>query len=231
MRPQPITATLSAARQLARVLPGLALVVVVAGCGADEATAPSTGTNVDAVAPVAAVPSTNPSRTVTATLTSPTPPEEEPDESADPPASNSGGYGIRIPRLNVTAPVVPITMTAQRALQPPRDPAVLGWWSEGAAPGARTGSAVLVGHSVRTGGGALNELAALSQGDAIEVNGWGTALTYRVQSVEVLSKDQVARDAERIFNQSGSGRLVVITCEDWDGSVWRSNVITVATPA
>jgi hypothetical protein len=55
-------------------------------------------------------------------------------------------------------------------------------------------------------------------------------LTYRVQSVDVLSKDQVARNPEEIFAQTGAGRLVVITCDDWDGKVWRSNIVTVAVP-
>lgn len=88
-----------------------------------------------------------------------------------------------------------------------------------------------MGHSVRTGGGALNELASLGGGDLIEVHGWGSTLTYRVVSAEVVSKSDLARRAEEIFNQSGPGRLVLITCEDWDGTTWRSNVVTVATPA
>jgi hypothetical protein len=47
----------------------------------------------------------------------------------------------------------------------------------------------------------------------------------------VLSKGEFARNAEQIFTQGGPGRLVVITCDDWDGIVWRSNIVTVATPA
>jgi LPXTG-site transpeptidase (sortase) family protein len=77
----------------------------------------------------------------------------------------------------------------------------------------------------------LNELASLGGGDLIEVSGWGSTLTYRVVSVEVVSKSDLARRAEEIFNQSGPGRLVLITCEDWDGTTWRSNVVTVAAPA
>ena len=36
--------------------------------------------------------------------------------------------------------------------------------------------------------------------------------------------------AEKIFSQSGTGRLVIISCEDWDGTAWRSNVVTIAAP-
>jgi LPXTG-site transpeptidase (sortase) family protein len=70
----------------------------------------------------------------------------------------------------------------------------------------------------------------LSRGDAIQVKGSDATLTYDVQSNEVLSKDQVARNAEQIFAQTGPGRLVLITCDDWDGSAWRSNVVTIAAP-
>jgi hypothetical protein len=46
----------------------------------------------------------------------------------------------------------------------------------------------------------------------------------------VLSKDEVARKAEEIFAQTGAGRLVIITCDDWDGKAWRSNIVTIAAP-
>jgi LPXTG-site transpeptidase (sortase) family protein len=144
----------------------------------------------------------------------------------------SGPYTLRIPRIGVDAPVIPIESNEDRVLLPPRDPGVAGWWSDGAAPGEPEGSAVLVGHTVRNnGGGIFDDVGTLRSGDTIEVVGSNSALPYRVQSVDVLSKDEVARNAEQIFNQAGPGRLVVITCDDWDGAVWRSNIITVAAPA
>jgi hypothetical protein len=51
-----------------------------------------------------------------------------------------------------------------------------------------------------------------------------------VKSINVLSKEEVARNAEEIFAQTGPDRLVIITCDDWDGSAWRSNIVTIATP-
>ncbi len=77
----------------------------------------------------------------------------------------------------------------------------------------------------------FDDMKDLSRGDAIQVKGSDSALTYRVKSVDVLGKDEVARQAEEIFAQSGAGRLVIITCDDWDGSAWRSNIVTVAAPA
>jgi LPXTG-site transpeptidase (sortase) family protein len=109
---------------------------------------------------------------------------------------------------------------------------VAGWWSDGAAPGEAHGSAVLVGHTVRNkGGGVFDDMGQLTRGDAIAVEASDSTLAYRVQSIEVLSKDEVARSAEKIFAQTGTGRLVLITCDDWDGTAWRSNIVTIATPA
>jgi LPXTG-site transpeptidase (sortase) family protein len=147
-------------------------------------------------------------------------------------AAIEGPYTLRIPRIGVEAPVVPIESNEDRVLLPPRDPGIAGWWRDGAAPGEPEGSAVLVGHTVRNnGGGVFDHVGTLRNGDTIEVEGSRSALTYRVQSVEVLSKEDVARDAEQIFTQTGPGRLVVITCDDFDGTTWRSNIVTVAVPA
>ena len=89
----------------------------------------------------------------------------------------------------------------------------------------------MVGHSVRNdGGGVFDDLSDMRRGNTIEIEGADSALTYRVQSVDVLSKDELARSAEKIFAQTGTGRLVIISCEDWDGTVWRSNVVTIAAP-
>ena len=90
---------------------------------------------------------------------------------------------------------------------------------------------MVVGHTVRRGGGVFDSVGDLGRGDAIEVKGSDSELTYRVKSVQVLDKHEVARQAEEIFSQSGAGRLVIITCDDWDGTAWASNIITVATPA
>jgi sortase (surface protein transpeptidase) len=55
-------------------------------------------------------------------------------------------------------------------------------------------------------------------------------LTYRVDSIDVLSIDDFARKAPQIFKQTGAGRLVLITCGDFVGTVWRSNIVISAEP-
>jgi LPXTG-site transpeptidase (sortase) family protein len=153
----------------------------------------------------------------------------------EPTAKHGGGiegpHVLRIPRIGVDAHIVPIKSNDEGILKPPRDPSVAGWWSDGAAPGEPQGSAVLVGHAVRNkGGGVFDDLGDLSRGDAIGLGGSHSTLIYRVQSIDVLSKDDFARTAAQIFDQTGAGRLVVITCGDFNGRVWRSNIVIIAAP-
>lgn len=137
---------------------------------------------------------------------------------------------LRVPVLGITAPVVRIRSTPDRVLRPPANPAVVGWWSEGAAPGSAEGSAILVGHTVHTGGGVFDDMEQLGAGDRIEVETRTGRLAYRTTSVEVLSKTGLARQAEEIFAQSGPPRLVLVTCEGWDGRSFNQNIVAIARP-
>lgn len=121
-----------------------------------------------------------------------------------------------IPALGVDAPVVPVK-APNRTLTPPSDPQQLGWWADGARPGAGRGSALVTGHTVHTGGGALDDLETVEPGDQVVVRTSRSRLTYVVSTVKVYGKGALARQAERVFSQEVPGRLVVITCEDWNG--------------
>lgn len=106
------------------------------------------------------------------------------------------------------------------------------------APGAppvpaavAVGAAVLTGHTVHTGGGAFDDLERLAAGDDVVVRTARGRITYVVDSVRVLGRDQLARQSAKIFDQSGAARLVLITCEDWDGTAYRSNVVVTARPS
>ena len=90
---------------------------------------------------------------------------------------------------------------------------------------------MLVGHTLRhTDGGVFDEIGYLSRGDPIEVEGPHSTLTYRVDSIDVLSIGDFAHNAPQIFKQTGPGRLVLITCGNFDGTVWRSNIVIIAAP-
>ena len=136
---------------------------------------------------------------------------------------------IHLPRLGVRSRIQPIHV-AGSTLTPPSDPAVLGWWADGARPGDPRGSVLVTGHTVSTGGAALDRLEALRPGDAVTVRTRRDALEYAVRRVAVIDKGLVARRAERLFSQEVPGRLVLITCGDWDGFRHRSNVVVTAQP-
>jgi LPXTG-site transpeptidase (sortase) family protein len=147
------------------------------------------------------------------------------------PAPRVSGMPTRvvIPALGVDAPVRPIRAPGG-VLIPPSDPQELGWWADGAEPGATRGSALVTGHTVHTGGGALDDLETLQVGDLVKVHtshGW---VRYAVRDTEVYDKGNVARHAQRLFSQEAPGRLVLITCEDWDGERYLSNVVVTAVP-
>ncbi len=136
---------------------------------------------------------------------------------------------VAVPVLGIRAPVDPIEVEAG-ALTPPSDPGRIGWWADGARPGARHGKAVLTGHTVNAGGGAFDDLETLEAGQTVVVEATGGRVTYDVTSVRVLSREQLAQENESIFRPAGPHRLVLITCEDWDGVAYRSNVVVEAAP-
>jgi hypothetical protein len=123
------------------------------------------------------------------------------------------------------APVVPIKLAGSE-LVPPADPSVLGWWGKPA--GARTGTTLLTGHTVHTGGGELDDLGRTPVGSTARVSG----VTYDVKSVRTISKAQLARRAPVLFSQSGHPKLVVVTCEGYNPATgeYAGSVVVTATP-
>jgi sortase (surface protein transpeptidase) len=83
---------------------------------------------------------------------------------------------------------------------------------------------------VHTGGGALDHLDRLRPGDTVVVRTDRHRLRYAVTRVRVYTKGRIAADAGRLFSQRVAGRLVIVTCADWDGSRYLSNVVVTATP-
>ncbi|WBQ03298.1 class F sortase [Kribbella sp. CA-293567] len=134
---------------------------------------------------------------------------------------------IAIARLGVIAPVVPIKALGG-SLTPPSNPRQVGWWSGGALPGALRGSAVITGHTVHNGGGAFDDLEQVRSGDVVGVSTSRGLVRYRVTGVTTYRKQALARSAIELFGQSRPGRLVLVTCEDWTGKVYLSNVVVLA---
>jgi LPXTG-site transpeptidase (sortase) family protein len=215
VRGRRLTAVLLGAAAPALVAGGLLLAGGVGGPSAPAEVPPTSP-------PPAAVQVVEPGRTST--------------PSATPaPASSPADPGVRpelvvVPALGVRAPVAGIR-TEDGSLTPPSDPSRVGWWTGGARPGASAGAAVVTGHTVRAGGGAFDDLETLAAGDDVVVRSGAREVAYAVDTVEVLSRDELARRSASLFGRTGPGRLVLITCEDWDGTAYRSNVVVTARPA
>lgn len=134
---------------------------------------------------------------------------------------------LRIPRLDVAADVVAVDAEGG-VLVPPADPALVGWWRDGARPGSPDGAVVLTGHTVHSGGGVFDDLAVLGPSDVVEVTTPRGSLTYVVTEARDLSKAQLASVASDLFGSSGPARMVLVTCTDWDGERYRGNTVVVA---
>ena len=137
---------------------------------------------------------------------------------------------LRIPSLGIDAPVVPITANGLR-LVPPSDPQSVGWWSEGALPGAKRGTAILAGHTVSTGGGVFDDLDRMRPGQRVQILSADPRLRLRVTSVTTYHKTALAEHAARIFDQTRPGRVALVTCDDWTGTDYLSNIVVIAKPA
>ena len=136
-----------------------------------------------------------------------------------------------VPALNIRAPIKPIEVNDQLVLDPPRNARDIGWWQRSARPGASRGQTVLTGHTVHTGGGVMDHLGRLQRGQIVEVVTPKGTMVYRTTRVVTWSKEELARRAPRIFGQQRSEeRLVLITCSQWTGSTYKSNIVAFAHP-
>jgi hypothetical protein len=135
--------------------------------------------------------------------------------------------------LEQNAQVVPVYIQGS-ALIPPRNPKVLGWW--GKKVGSRHGATLLVGHTVHTGGGTLDDLEKVDVGTVIPVLDWSKnsfdEVDYKIVKNETISKAALAKRASQLFSQTGPPRLVVVTCENynWATGHYASNVVVLAKP-
>jgi LPXTG-site transpeptidase (sortase) family protein len=136
---------------------------------------------------------------------------------------------VSVPSLGVSARVLGIRARGG-SLIPPSNPRLVGWWSDGARPGATKGSAIITGHTVHNGGGAFDDLDELAAGDAVSVTTGRGTINYVVSSVTTYRKKALATQATQVFNQGVPGRLVLVTCEDWDGTAYLSNAVVIAVP-
>jgi LPXTG-site transpeptidase (sortase) family protein len=137
-----------------------------------------------------------------------------------------------IPRLGITAPVVPegIDHTPGDVgnLTIPSDVREVGWWDGGPAPG-QAGTAVLASH--RAADGVFWTLPELETGDRIQVIGTnGRTTQWKVTDVQQLLKADLP---DTIWKDSGPPKVALVTCGgqfNYPIGHYDDNVIVWATP-
>jgi sortase (surface protein transpeptidase) len=126
---------------------------------------------------------------------------------------------IKVPAVKINAPVIPVGIRPDGAIEVPPLSKVyqVGWYANGPTPG-ENGPAVLVGHvDSKKGPGAFFKLGALRPGTTVQITrADGTAPKFRVYRIQRVAKDEfptraVYGDGE---DERGHGRpeLRLITC-------------------
>ncbi len=126
---------------------------------------------------------------------------------------------LKIPKINVDAPVEDVGLTSQGAMDIPKGPNGAVWFNLGPRPG-EVGSAVIAGHY-----GWKNEIPAvfdnlhkLEKGDKIYIKDEkGITMTFVVRQLRTYGEDE---DASLVFDSSdGGAHLNLVTCQ----GVWNKN--------
>ncbi|GAA1818923.1 class F sortase [Actinomadura chokoriensis] len=126
---------------------------------------------------------------------------------------------IKIPAVKINAPVVPVGIRPDGAIEVPPLSKVyqVGWYENGPTPG-ENGPAVLVGHvDSKKERGAFFELGALRPGRTVQVvRTDGTAPRFRIDRIQRVAKDEFPTRA--VYGDGGDDRgrgrpeLRLVTC-------------------
>ncbi len=161
-------------------------------------------------------------------------PDAVPPEGA--PAARHAPLQVRIGTISVDAPVVPVGLEDDGAMEIPKWVAEIGWYDPdglGVVPGT-TGTAVLAGHvdSRSQGRGALYDLRDLAVGETIELD-LADGSTQRWVITDVIQYPKDVLPLEEIFTWAGPSRLAVITCGgefDRTARSYTDNLVVYAEP-
>ena len=141
---------------------------------------------------------------------------------------------LRLPRLDIDAPVLPVSVGPDGLLGVPDNPRQLGWWSGSDRPGMPSGNLVIDGHvdSAALGLGALFRLREARPGDDVLLTnaaGWSTRYTV----VARRSYPKATLPAAEVFATDVGPRLVLLTCGgsfDQATRHYADNVVVYAVP-
>jgi sortase (surface protein transpeptidase) len=118
---------------------------------------------------------------------------------------------VRIPAIDVAAPVIDLGLNDDGTLEVPDAFDEAGWWTGGTAPGA-AGPAVVVGHvDSRAGPAVFHRLRDLRPGDRVELRDRdGRVARFAVDRVEQHPKDDFPTGA--VYGVTERSTLRLITC-------------------
>src|SRR3990167_6033827 len=119
---------------------------------------------------------------------------------------------FNIPKINVSAPIVPVGVDENGKMQLPENINEVGWYEPGFKPGEQ-GNAVISGHlDSATGEGAIfYHLHELEPGDnLITTDEFGNQYTFAVTAKKAYEFDKVP--LEEVFGKSAKKQLNLITC-------------------
>ncbi len=120
---------------------------------------------------------------------------------------------IQILKLNIDAPVLPVGLTVDGAMDVTNTPYDAAWYKLGPRPGEK-GNAVIAGHYGRWKNGAIsvfNKLDTLVKGDRISiVDDKGVVISFIVRESKVYAFDADASDV--FISNDGISHLNLVTC-------------------
>ncbi|MEY9928258.1 sortase (surface protein transpeptidase) [Catenulispora sp. GP43] len=139
---------------------------------------------------------------------------------------------VRIPAINVNAPLVSLALdsTGTLAAPPEQNRNLAGWYGDGASPGT-IGTAVIAGHVDNSQGPAVFfNLGTLKKGAEVDVDrADGVTAVFTVDAVEAY--DARAFPNDKVYGDSTRAELRVITCGagfDKKHYEYRGNVVVFA---
>lgn len=130
---------------------------------------------------------------------------------------------LKIPSINVNAPIKSVGLTSNGAMDVPKGPAEVAWYNLGPRPG-RMGSAVIDGHSGYKNNkpAVFDNLYKLQKGDKIYVEDEkGVATIFVVREIRKYNPNADATDV--FYSNDGKAHLNLITCTGFWNKIWKSH--------
>ncbi|MEI7031343.1 class F sortase [Streptomyces pratensis] len=140
-------------------------------------------------------------------------PQLQPGSPVATPLPSSEPVRIRIPDIEVDAPMTRLGLAADGSLDvpPDEDRNLAGWYADGVPPGAR-GTAIVAGHVDNAEGPSVfYALGALAKGTRVEVvRKDGRTAVFSIDAIEVYDNDDFPD--QRVYGASPHASLRLITC-------------------